>query len=122
VTAVDLSSWRDAFLEAGAPAVIGSLWPLRDDDARWLIRAFYRHAQAGETFAAALQGMRRDAVSAGLPAHAWSALVVLGNGDLRLAPAAERPNGQRALWIVSALALGLAALVWHARRFRASRD
>jgi hypothetical protein len=40
-----------AFFEAGAHAVVGSRWPLRDADAAMLFDAFYRHLGEGASLA-----------------------------------------------------------------------
>ena len=72
-----------AFFEAGAHAVIGSRWPLRDADGAVLFETFYRHLAAGASLAEALKSTQREAREAGLPASAWAGLVLLGNGDLR---------------------------------------
>jgi hypothetical protein len=72
-----------AFFEAGAHAVVGSRWPLRDADAAALFETFYRHLGGGASLAEALQATQNEARAAGRPASTWAALVVLGNGDLR---------------------------------------
>src|SRR5262249_40233625 len=36
-----------AFFQGGAPAVVASLWPLRDDEAAKLFDSFYRHLAEG---------------------------------------------------------------------------
>jgi CHAT domain-containing protein len=78
-----------AFFEAGAHAVIGTRWPLRDADAAALFDTFYRHLAQGASLSAALKATRDEARAAGRPASAWAGLVLLGNGDLR--PFAGRP-------------------------------
>jgi len=72
-----------AFFAAGASAVIGSRWPLRDADAADLFDTFYRHLSRGSSLSEALKASKDEARAAGRPASAWAALVVLGNGDLR---------------------------------------
>ena len=72
-----------AFFEAGAHAVIGSRWPLRDADAADLFDAFYRHLGGGATLSAALKATQDEARAAGRPASQWASLVLLGDGDLR---------------------------------------
>ena len=72
-----------AFFEAGAHAVIGSRWPLRDADAADLFDAFYRHLGRGASLSAALKAMQDEARAAGRPASQWASLVLLGDGDLR---------------------------------------
>jgi CHAT domain-containing protein len=78
------------FFQAGARAVVGSLWPLRDDEAERLVRDFYRHLAEGRAVADAMAAAQRDRLHAGEPDAAWAGLVVLGDGDLapvrRVAP------------------------------------
>jgi tetratricopeptide (TPR) repeat protein len=71
-----------AFFQAGAHAVVASLWPLGDDDAAALFGRFYAHLGDGESVVAALTAAQRDRLAAGAPAAAWAGLVVLGDGDL----------------------------------------
>jgi tetratricopeptide (TPR) repeat protein len=71
-----------AFFQAGARTVVGSLWPLRDDEAERVFRAFYSRLAEGKTVAAALAAARRGAIRDGLPAAAWAGLAVLGDGDV----------------------------------------
>jgi CHAT domain-containing protein len=72
-----------AFFAAGAHAVVGSRWPLRDSDAAELFEGFYRRLGRGASLAEALQATQNEARAAGRPASTWAALVLLGNGDLR---------------------------------------
>ena len=76
-----------AFLEAGAGAVLASLWPLEDEEASILLSSFARSLGRGRSVAGALSAAQRDAVDAGMPAASWAGLVVLGDGDLRPLPA-----------------------------------
>jgi hypothetical protein len=99
-----------AFFEAGAHAVIGSRWPLRDADAAALFDTFYRHLSRGVSLSQALKATQDEARAAGRPASAWAGLVLLGNGDLRPF-AGGRPPAARRPWLVPALASGLALLV-----------
>jgi CHAT domain-containing protein len=69
-----------AFFAAGAGAVLATRWPLRDDDAAFVMERFYRALGSGIGAAAALRQARRDAVDAGLPAAAWAGLALLGDG------------------------------------------
>lgn len=71
-----------AFFQAGAGAVVGSLWPLRDDDAAAFFDPFYRHLAAGESVDGALAASQRERQAAGAPAAAWAGLVALGDGSL----------------------------------------
>jgi CHAT domain-containing protein len=107
-----------AFFQAGASAVLGSLWPLRDEEAAAFFSAFYRRLGEGATMGAALAHARRERIEAGEPAAAWAGYVLLGDDSLTLAPrsAARRVSGARAA-IGAALAAALlaAALVFRAR-------
>ncbi len=100
-----------AFFQAGARAVVGSLWPLRDDEAELIFRDFYRHLGEGRSIGGALAEAQRDAIRAGKPAVAWAGLVVLGDGEVvplpggrAIAPASPWPS---AWWLAPILALGL---------------
>jgi len=71
-----------AFFRAGAHAVVGSLWPLRDDEAAELVRGFSDQLAAGLSVGSALGAAQLTLMKRGAPAAAWAGLVVLGNGDL----------------------------------------
>jgi hypothetical protein len=110
-----------AFFAAGAHAVIGSRWPIRDEDAAWLFDAFYRHVAEGASLAAALKLAKTDAIADGRPASAWAGVVLLGSGDIRPAPGGLRPRGiswDTIMTVVAALivlALGAFAATQRAR-------
>ena len=110
-----------AFFEAGAHAVVGSRWPLRDADAAALFDTFYRHLGTGASLAQALKATQADAHAAGRPASAWAGLVLLGNGDLRPfaggTPPADRWSGPGRVLAISGVILG-AALAFAYRRSR----
>jgi len=95
-----------AFFEAGAHAVIGSRWPLRDADGAALFETFYRHLATGASLAEALKTTQHEAREAGLPASAWAGLVLLGNGELR-----PFPNGQPPRRTVGGYGLAATAVV-----------
>ncbi len=81
-SAAGAASLARSFLQAGARAVVGSLWRLRDDEAAAFFEAFYRHLGRGESVAAALTGAQRDRLRAAAPTAAWAGLVVLGDGEV----------------------------------------
>ena len=70
------------FLHAGAHAVIGGMWPLKDSEAAALVAAFYRHLGRGERLGAALALARRERIRAGDPAAAWAGLTLIGDADM----------------------------------------
>jgi CHAT domain-containing protein len=105
------------FFQAGARSVVGSLWPLRDDEAERLVGDLYRHLADGRSLAGALAAAQRDRMQAGEPEAAWAGLVVLGDGDL--APIRRSPAPlPAAAWVVlaAAAAVALGAFVLARRR------
>lgn len=73
-----LDDWARAFLEAGAAAVIGSLWTVRDSAARDFAGELYGHLLAGVTLGEAVMRARRAA--AGAPGDpTWLAYAVYGD-------------------------------------------
>jgi len=111
-----------AFLQAGARAVVGNLWEVRDDDAEALMAAFYRHLAGGATVAASLSAARRERARTGAPVAAWAGTVVIGDGEAALAPRAAVSAGPRrmgpSLFALLAAALLAAGFVvaWRRRR------
>ena len=99
-----------AFFGAGAHAVIGSRWPLRDADAAALFDTFYRHLGQGASLSQALKATQDEAREAGRSASAWAGLVLLGNGDLRPF-AGGRPPTDRRPSVALPLAVGVALLL-----------
>ena len=113
-----------AFFEAGAHAVVGSRWPLRDAEAATLFDAFYRHLARGASLSEALKASQDEARAAGRPASGWAALVLLGNGDLR--PFANAPTPEEHPWSASiaglvVTVLAAAAVTLQRRRRRGDR-
>lgn len=108
-----------AFFEAGARTVVAGLRPLRDEEAEALAVAVGRRLALGEPVGTAVAAAKREARSLGMPAVAWSTLVVLGD-------AAHRPVDPRALeraerdrpWPAIATLGTLAALAAWIVRFR----
>ncbi len=88
-----------AFFEAGARAVVGSLWPLRDDDAAALMEQLSRELARGQPVAAALADARRERLAAGAPTAAWAGLVVLGDGDAAPLAARRGEAGAAPRWL-----------------------
>jgi CHAT domain-containing protein len=113
-----------AFFAAGAHAVVGSRWPLRDEDAARLIDRFYRRLVRGDSLAEALAAAQRDARAKGDPATTWAGLMLIGNGDLRPFAGAAGANRERSRAVFVLTATGLAALgagAFGLRRWRRRR-
>jgi CHAT domain-containing protein len=108
-----------AFFVAGAHAVVGSLWPLRDDEAAALFDDLYRHLGDGKNLAHALADARRDRVIAGAPTAAWAGVVLFGDRDHVPLPGGRR--GWRWAWWQLALAAAVLALAAIYRGFAVRR-
>ena len=100
-----------AFFQAGARTVVGSLWPLRDDEAAALFAAFYRHLGRGVSVAGALAAAQAERIAAGEPAAAWAGVSVFGNGDVVPLPGGVESAGSAAWGWTVAVAL-LVAVAW----------
>jgi hypothetical protein len=87
-----------AFFQAGARAVIGNLWPMRDDEAEALMGEFSRRLGRGQSLSRALAGARAVRIEDGAPAAAWAGLIVLGDGDVVLIPGRDARFRDFALW------------------------
>lgn len=70
-----------SFFQAGTRAVVGSLWPVRDDEAAEFFDRFYRHLARGRSIAVALRATQAELRGAGRPAVAWAGFVALGDGE-----------------------------------------
>jgi CHAT domain-containing protein/tetratricopeptide (TPR) repeat protein len=109
-----------SFFRAGSPAVVGSLWPLRDDEAAALFTAFYRALGRGAPIGAALREAQlgRSARAAPRPrGPEWWRPATAGSRRCRRAPPAAclvgrpswppspsgRPSGPAAAGCVRAL-------------------
>jgi len=104
-----------AFFQAGARAVVASLWPLGDEAAAGFFDDFYASLAGGASLAEALQGAQERRIHD--PAADWAGLVVLGDGAI-----VPRPGGVEKSWPIAwllapalALLAGLAFLAWRRR-------
>lgn len=110
-----------AFFQAGAVAVVGSLWPLRDDEAAGLVEEMADHLGSGASISAALAAARRERIKEGAPAASWAGLVVLGEGDFVPLPGGAASTGSAPSFVALTAALillGGALLIRQARRRR----
>ena len=111
-----ISGFSRAFLEAGAQAVVTSLWQVSDGPTAALMQMFYRRLGRGEKAADALRGAKDDYIklnpgAAGQPFY-WAAFVLNGDGNVRM-PFVIRPVYVAAGVLAIA---GIAALGWSFRR------
>ncbi len=105
-----------AFFAAGAAVVLGSLWPVRDDDAEAFFEVFYNRLAAGDTAAAAFSAAQRERIRDGAPAEAWAGFVLSGDGNWRLPPESQRPGEVSPTVLILAIVLAIStALLWRQR-------
>lgn len=112
-----------AMFQAGARTVVGSLWPVRDDDAAEFFERMYARLGEGSSVAGALSAAQADRRRAGAPAAAWAGFVVLGDGDARPVPsrsAAGPASGPSPVWWAGGLVAAAVAAWLVARGRRAS--
>jgi CHAT domain-containing protein len=93
-----------AFLSAGVPAVVASLWPVDDRATELLMKEFYRHLGRGLAVPAALSEAQRTLRSRSATADPfyWAGFVVIGEPTTSPALRARRLDHRLAL-----VALGL---------------
>jgi tetratricopeptide (TPR) repeat protein len=70
-----------AFLCAGAPTVVATLWNVRDEAAADFTARFYASLARGASAGSALRAAQRDMLAAGRPPADWAAFVLWGSGD-----------------------------------------
>jgi hypothetical protein len=111
VAGTGIQSLAQSCFSAGARAVLGSLWPIRDESAGNLLDAFYHHLGDGARLDEALALARRDRIHAGAPAAAWAGMVLLGDGSLvpwpRPATGSARAGRPPGAWVSSILTIAL---------------
>jgi tetratricopeptide (TPR) repeat protein len=110
-----------AFFAAGAGAVVATRWPLRDDDAAFVMEALYRALRSGDDAGAALRRARREAVARGLPPGAWAGVALLGDGRHRPFQRVPNTDGRWAA-VAIVLTVAAAAVAWTRWRRRPLDD
>ena len=102
-----------AFLYAGAPRLVASLWPVADQTTAELMRHFYGHLAAGLDTRRALQNAQTDLIRAGYthPFY-WSAFILIGPAGVVKAQGPPARSG--VLWALPMALLG--AGTWVLRR------
>jgi CHAT domain-containing protein len=105
-----------AFFQAGARAVVGSLFTLRDDEAAAFFDRFYAHLASGASISGAVRLAQRDRRRAGAPAAAWAGIVALGDGSA--VPFPGGTGGRWPMYLGLGIGAGLAIAVTFWRRAR----
>ncbi|MEM9244358.1 MAG: CHAT domain-containing protein [Cyanobacteria bacterium P01_F01_bin.153] len=73
-----------AFLKAGVPAVVASLWQVPDEQTQILMEAFYKELLAGKTYAESLRSAQLTVRAQATNPNNWAAFVIIGEGDRTL--------------------------------------
>lgn len=96
-----------AFLSAGVPVVVSSLWAIDDRATAEVMRAFYRHLARRETVATALRLAQLELARRHSHAHPffWAGFTVVGDGSM-VVEIEERPARAKVV-LLAASALGL---------------
>lgn len=107
-----VAGMTSAFIAAGVPTVVSTLWPVDDHATEMLMREFYtrlgRGDPAGEALRQSQRRIARDPATAD-PFY-WAGFVLIGDGATRLPLAPRRPSRWRlAVGVVAALVM--AALI-----------
>lgn len=108
-----------AFLSAGVPAVVVTLWPVDDRATVPLMERFYRALSRGATVGAALREAQlavRGRRATREPFY-WAGFTVVGDGEVRV-PLVRRRGGASAWVVLLAPAAALALAAWARSRWR----
>ncbi len=109
-----------AFLSAGVPVVVSSLWPVDDRVTALIMRSFYRHLADGKPVATALRLAQLEVGRSSRYAHPfyWSGFTVVGDGA-RVIPMEKRLIPLNPMLFLLLALLGLAVFAFFLRRRRA---
>jgi tetratricopeptide (TPR) repeat protein len=108
-----------AFMSAGVPVVVSSLWPVDDRATQRIMHVFYQRLAAGEPVATALRLAQLEVSRSAATSHPflWAGFTVVGDGSATIG-IDRKPRGA-ILWL--ALTLALLALALAAARHRRTR-
>lgn len=120
-----------ALLSAEATTIVGTLWPIPDDDAMRLFERFYVELDSGRSVASALARAQAMLADEGAPTSAWAGAVVLGDGAMVPFPGGRQRSTETEVvadaskWfgVAGVLATGVGAgLLFGVRRRRRARS
>jgi CHAT domain-containing protein len=111
-----------AFLSAGVPVVVASMWPVEDRVTATVMRAFYHNLAAGKPVATALRLAQLDVSRDPRHAHPfyWAGFTVVGDGTMVVGMREHSGWSPGAFALIAAVLVGVIALVGFARRRRAT--
>ena len=99
-----------SFFASGSRAVIGSLWPIRDDHAAAFFDPFYTALADGQSVGAAFHTAQRHLIDAGLPMEAWGGFVLMGDAEAVPVTRIENVGSRAGRWIAIAALICIACL------------
>jgi len=111
------------FLEAGASAVVATLWQVGDRRVAPMIDLLYRELASGATVGDALHRAKRSARARGISPDVWAAFTLTGDARVKTAlrPPPRRPATYASYLVPAGLmALGVTYVGRHTRRRRRS--
>jgi len=123
----DLVGLTRAFVYAGTPTVVASLWKVDDEATSVFMEHFYKALQDGETKAGALQTAQRRTREEYPQPYYWAAFVLTGDpGPVAVELGSEGGGGLPLVWLAAGAAvvsiLGVAgAWRWRGLRSRSSQ-
>jgi CHAT domain-containing protein len=111
-----------AFLSAGVPVVVASMWPVEDRVTAKVMHAFYHNLAAGKSVATALRLAQLDISHDRRHAHPfyWAGFTVVGDGSMVVAMTERSGSGPVALAAVGIVLVGVMAMVSFSRRRRST--
>jgi CHAT domain-containing protein len=108
-----------AFLSAGVPVVVSSMWPVDDRAAALIMRSFYKHLAGGEPVASALRLAQLETSRSSQYADPfyWAGFTVVGDGSMVI-PIERRlwPWGPWALLLIGLVVLAGLGFLLQRRR------
>ncbi len=78
----DIVGLNRAFIYAGTPTVVASLWTVDDESTSYLMKSFYTHLKRGLTKAEALQAAQKEARKKYPHPYYWAGFVLTGDPGL----------------------------------------
>jgi len=113
-----VSGLTSAFLSAGVPVTVATLWPVDDRVTADLMKEFYKSLDAGLPAAAALREAQRAIRSRPRtsPPFYWAGFVVVGDGNLGVRLERSGARLSNSIWLAGAGVVILAGVVFSLRR------
>ena len=72
------SALQQAFLHAGSPSVVSTLWLVGDRAAAYLLELFYRQLERKKSLADSLRAAQLRLIREGYPPYVWAAFILTG--------------------------------------------